>query len=455
MEFILNLIKNILSPLFYIIVTISICSSIVGVILLIINKIFKNKLSFKYKKLIWIIFFISLLIMPKIESKFSIYNFINIDKIEELSININFNSLDTYKNLNIQEDYEFDDFKIKIVDQTDKLEFKEIISIIYFSILIIKILRIIIIKIYYKSKSEIINNNCFESELIENIKKKLNINKNIILIKSKIINTPMFGGIVKPKIFIGDKKIDEIDLECMLTHEICHYKRKDNIFNLFINIFRIVYFFNPMIIDILNKIENELEIATDEMTLNILGENNKNRYCNLLVFESNKSNIEKYNLGFAKQKSFIEQRINNIIEKPKINIKRRNIAFLIIIIILVLFFCFTKQKNSITEKYLKYITININNIEYKIEKYNKNKEYKIIKCQIEDIIKIKGNKNLYSLNLNKQNLKSKIESNSTFFFNNSDININSGVFAGKFLYEMKIKYETKEEILYCFILEIE
>ena len=455
MEIILNLIKNNLSPCFYIIVTISICSSIVGVILLIINKIFKNKLSFKYKKIIWIIFFISLLIMPKIENKFSIYNFINIEKIEELSININFNSLDTYKYLNKNENYEFDDFKIKIVDQTDKLEFKEIISIIYFCILIIKILRIIIIKIYYKTNSKIIDNNCFEIKIIKNIKDKLNIKKDIILIKSKAVSSPMIGGIIKPKIFIGDKKINEIDLECMLTHELCHYKRKDNIVNLFINIFRIVYFFNPITKHILNKIENELELATDEMTLNILDKNNTNRYCNLLVFESNKKNIEKYNLGFAKQKSFIEQRINNIIAKQNVNVKRKYVVILFLLIILIIFFCFTKQKNTITESHLKYITININNIEYKIEKYNKNKEYKIIKCKSEDILKLKGNKNLYSLNLNKQNLKSKIESNSTIFFNNSDININSGVFAGKFLYEMKIKYETKEEILYCFILEIE
>lgn len=456
MDLSLYIIKNILSPLFYKIITVSICATIIGIIILIVKNLLNKKISCKINQIIWIIFLISLLISPKIENKFSIYNFINIDKIEELSININFNSLETYDGLERDENYEFNDFKVNINKQIDKLETKEIISLIYFGIILLKILKNIILVItYIKTDKEILDKNSKEYKLVEKIKNKLQIKKDIILIKSKFVNSPMIGGLFIPKIFISDKKINEIDLECMLTHELCHYKRKDNIINIFINFFKSIHFFNPIILWCLNRIEKDIELATDEKTLKTLDENMKNRYCTLLVIMSNKENINKYNLGFAKYKSFIEERINTIINKKKFIPKTKYIVILIIICICILFFCFTKEKNHTNYNQLKYLTIKINNIEYKIESYNSDKEYEIIKCIPEEVITIPGNKELFCLTLNKKDLDSGRENSSTFFFNNNDIKIYLEPCIGKSLYELKVKYENKEEIKYCFIIEIE
>ena len=120
-----------------------------------------------------------------------------------------------------------------------------------------------------------------------------------------------------------------------------------------------------------------------------------------------------------------------------------------------MFFCFTKEKNYTNYNQLKYLTIKINNIEYKIESYNSDKEYEIIKCIPEEVITILGNKELFCLTLNKKDLDSGRENSSTFFFNINDIEIYLGPYNGEFLYELKIKYENKEEIKYCFIIEIE
>lgn len=456
MDFCLYITKNILSPLFYKIVTISIYATIIGIILLIVKQFLKRKISCKINQIIWIIFFISLLIIPKIENKFSIYNLINLDKIEELSININFNSLETYDDLEKEENYEFDDFKEKIENQIDKLETKEIICLIYFTMILFKLIKnIIIIIIYFKTDKKILNKNSNEYKLVEKIKEKLKIKKDIILIKTKYVNSLMIGGLIVPKIFIGDKNFNEIDLECMLTHELCHYKRKDNITNFFINLFKLIYFFNPIVTWCLERVEKDIELATDEKTLKLLDENMKNRYCTLIVIMSDKQNINKYNLGFSKYKSFVEERVNTIIDKNKCILKVRYIFILVFIIICILFFCFTEGKNNIKDKQLKYLEININNNKYYIENYEINKEYQIIKCNLEDTIIIPGNKDLFSLTLNKKYLDSGIENNSTFFFNNNDIQINTGEIFGKFLYELKIKYETKEEIKYCFMIEIE
>lgn len=456
MEFALYTIKNILSPLFYKIVTISICATIIGIILLIVRKIFKRKVSSKINLIIWTIFFISLIIVPKIENKFSIYNFINLDKIEELSVNINFNSLETYEELNVSEEYKFDKFKRNVENQIDKLEIKEIICLIYFTIILFKLIKtIIIIIIYLKTDKQILNKNSNEYKLVEKIKNKLQIKKDIILIKTKYVNSPIIGGLFVPKIFISDENINEIDLECMLTHELCHYKRKDNITNCFINLFKAIYFFNPIVTWCLERIEKDIELATDEKSLKLLDENMKNRYCTLIVLMSNKQNINKYNLGFSRDKSFVEERVNTIIDKKKSIYKTKYIVILVLIMICILFFCFTKSENIIDDKKIKYLEININNTKYNIQNYEINKECQIIKCNLEDSIIIPGNKDLFSLTLNKKYLDYGIENNSTFFFDNNDIEIFLGECKGEFLYELKIKYENKEEIKYCFIIEIE
>lgn len=456
METIIYIIKNILSPLFYKIATISIHATIVGIILLIITKIFKRKISCKINPIVWIIFLISLLISPKIENKFSIYNFINLDKIEELSININFNSLDTYDNLDIKENYEFKDFKIKVKSQIDKLETKEIIALIYFGAIFLKIIKTIFITtIYCKTDKQRLDKNSKEYILIEKIKNKLNIKKDINLIKTNYVSSPMIGGLFVPKIFISNSQINEIDFECMLTHEISHYKRKDYILNIFINLFRTIYFFNPIIIICLNRIEKDIELATDELTLKVLDENKKNRYCNLIVLMSRNANKDKTKLGFSKNKSFVEERINTIISKRVFLPKKKYIIILIIISSLIIFFCFTKEKIYIDDNELKYLTINIANIDYVVENWQSCNEYKIIKCNKSDEIILGGNENLYSLSLNTIDLKTNIENNSTFFFYNNDIKIHIGKENGKFLYELKIKYKTNKEVKYCFIIEVE
>ena len=456
MDFIIYIIKNILSPLFYKIVTISVSASIIGIILLIIKKFLNKKISCKINQIIWILFFISLLIIPKIENKFSIYNFINIDTIEELSVNIKFNSLETYDNLKENEDYELDDFKLNIENQTDKLEAKEIISLIYFGVILFKLLKIfILLIIYWKMDKQIIDKNSKEYGILEKIKYKLQIKKEIIFIKTKYVKSPIVGGIFLPKIFISDEIINEIDLECMLTHELCHLKRRDNITNIFINFFKLIYFFNPIIIKCLNRVEKDIELATDEKTLKILDDNIKNRYCTLIVIMSNKENINKYNLGFGKNKSFIHERINTILYKDKFVSRTRYIIILILIIICIIFFCFTKEKSSINEEKLKFLSIYIDNIKYNIENYEINKECQIIKCVPQGSITILGNKELVSLTLNKKYLKSGIENNSSFLFNNNDIQIYLGKAKEKILYELKVKYKSEKEGKYCFIIEIE
>ncbi len=69
----------ILEPIFYEIVYMSIIASVIGILILIIRKLFKKQISSKWISRIWIIFIISLTIPIQIKSNVSIYNAIPIN----------------------------------------------------------------------------------------------------------------------------------------------------------------------------------------------------------------------------------------------------------------------------------------------------------------------------------------------------------------------------------------
>ena len=454
MQIFIYTVKNILSPIFYKILSISISASIIGIILLITNKIFKNKISNKTKNIIWIIFLVCLIMSPKFENRFSIYNFVNIEKINQLSVNIKFNTLDTYDDFDTTEDYWVNNFKKNISRQVETLELKEKISIFYYLILLFLFLKIEI-NIFFCLKLIAIEVKPDEEEykLFEKIKLKLQIKKDIKLVKSKNNYSPCINGVFYPKVFISDKKMSLENLEYLLTHELCHYKRKDNLINSFKNFLKQIYFFNPIIVFCLDVLEQNLEFGADDMALEILGEEKKKKYCLLMTYLSQRQYEYIFDLNFIKQEN-IEKRVDNILNIKKLKYKRKYIIFLSLILILIFFCCFTKEKIYITDKDLKYLEFSINGIDYKVEQ-NSGSNENIIICKPSNIIKIEGNENLLSLCLNTTNLETNMENNSTFFFESNDIEINVGDSKGEFLYELKTKYETKQETQYCFIIKIE
>mgnify|MGYP003293383291 FL=1 len=67
------------APIFYDIVYMSLIATIVGIVILIIKKIFGTRLSPKIYNILWLVFIVLLCVPIKIESSFSIYNVIPID----------------------------------------------------------------------------------------------------------------------------------------------------------------------------------------------------------------------------------------------------------------------------------------------------------------------------------------------------------------------------------------
>ena len=67
------------APIFYDIMYMSLIATVVGIVILIIKKLFKAKLSPKIYSIFWLVFIVLLAVPIKFESSFSIYNAIPID----------------------------------------------------------------------------------------------------------------------------------------------------------------------------------------------------------------------------------------------------------------------------------------------------------------------------------------------------------------------------------------
>ena len=77
-------------------------------------------------------------------------------------------------------------------------------------------------------------------------KKALNIKKDIVLINKQGILSPAIYGITDTKIFLDEESIknkSDVEIKYTLMHELAHYKGKDLIINVILNILRTIYWF--------------------------------------------------------------------------------------------------------------------------------------------------------------------------------------------------------------------
>ncbi|MEG2892190.1 MAG: M56 family metallopeptidase [Clostridium sp.] len=134
------------------------------------------------------------------------------------------------------------------------------LSIIYSSLLYIRFYRrvnlyIVDAPLRYK---EIFSQEC----------KAMNVKGRINLNMLGGINTPMVVGIFSSGVLIPNKEYGEEDLRLIFRHEIIHYKRKDNLLKLILNIVKSIHWFNPFAYVLQKMFNDYCELSCDEEVVN-------------------------------------------------------------------------------------------------------------------------------------------------------------------------------------------
>ena len=150
---------------------------------------------------------------------------------------------------------------------------------------------------------------------LEICKKKLNINRKIILKECSFIRSPMITGIFAPVIIIPKMNQYLDKLEIVLTHELIHYKRKDLWIKIMALIANVINWFNPVVYILRNKINIICELSLDEQIIKNMDKVKRKYYGEIILEQIEYSQNKSLSLGASvcKSRRELEKRLKNII----------------------------------------------------------------------------------------------------------------------------------------------
>lgn len=315
-----ELFKTIVQSTFY--------ASVIGVFILLIKVIFKNKLTPKWIHLIWMLLIIKLIFPFGPQSSFSIFN-----KIENKNIiytDMSKNKSDINKPVHKTENISTDKDSNKNIENIEinnpimpieKTSINNNLSLSHIwmtvclgFIILFSFSYILLIKNLRKNQISLdlrLKNLFFKS------KQKMNIKSDIRLILSDTIRSPAIMGVFKPTIVLPLSILDleDKELEYIFLHELSHFKRKDNVMNYVLIVLQSIHWFNPFIWYLFRHIREDIELATDEKVLSSLEHNEYNDYGITLLNVISKVNKLRFYpniISMADNKKGVEKRIMNI-----------------------------------------------------------------------------------------------------------------------------------------------
>ncbi|NMS89765.1 protease [Clostridioides difficile] len=153
--------------------------------------------------------------------------------------------------------------------------------------------------------------------IYKNLLKELNIKKKIELRGSDELISPAGMGLFKSYIFLPDYPYSKDELTWILKHELMHFKNNDILIKFAVLSVKIIYWFNPLVYIMSNKVNLDCELCCDESVLSDCSLKDKKEYAlaliksiklsknynsGLLTTEFNKTNLEKRLDGIVKKK---------------------------------------------------------------------------------------------------------------------------------------------------------
>lgn len=430
----------------------SVYGSIVGIVILIVKTLLKDKVSGKWIYLLWMILIIKLIIPFGPQSSISLFNKIpsNItnNAIVDSSVIINsaLNSNNSYE----QENNEYiasniDEKENKVLSINNNGSIDENISNLYKFINILPLvwmagfittLFISIFMFFTLNKQVKIKKNIE----CENIKFILEKSKNIMKIKTYInlvvnddIRTPALCRLIKPTILFPNTMLDleDDEIKYILLHELSHYKRKDILVNYLLVLLQCIHWFNPFIWFFFKKIREDMELATDEMVVSKLNEDEYKNYARTIITIIERISIVPKNIGvlaMADDKKILRKRIEMIKNSNLFKNKKKLISIIGISCVLILGSILLTSKNSLTDDRVKGNFENL--IQYKNSYVGDNSntnnliqslgfgsfKERIELSTSESPYAIKTYYNLNNININKNDIKNELFINSIIIF---------------------------------------
>lgn len=260
---------------------------------------------------------------------------------------------------------QINDFALSVSSKTPS-----IIGLILFGIWIIGILAMLLLvaksrsRFYSMKKSSLPLQNREVRMVYNNCLNEMKIKKNIPVYSTAFLKSPIIAGLFRPCIYLpihlisdfnmtaekhmcprGYKRISDgcsnaTDIRYMLLHELQHYKHKDAIASFLMNLFGVLYWFNPLVWFALKEMRNDREVACDTSVLKLLNESDYEDYGNTLINFAEKVSLTPFPFaaGISGTMKQMQKRIINIssYQKPSVWKKVRGIGIFALIALMLL-----------------------------------------------------------------------------------------------------------------------
>ncbi|MCI9974874.1 M56 family metallopeptidase [Clostridioides difficile] len=154
--------------------------------------------------------------------------------------------------------------------------------------------------------------NCIYKDLL----KELNIKKKIELRGSDELISPAGMGLFKSYIFLPDYPYSKNELIWILKHELMHFKNKDILIKFLVLSVKIIYWFNPLVYIMSNRVNLDCELCCDESVLSDCSIKDKKEYALALIKSIKLSkNYNSRILTTEFDKTNLEKRLDSIVKK--------------------------------------------------------------------------------------------------------------------------------------------
>lgn len=145
------------------------------------------------------------------------------------------------------------------------------------------------------------------------------------------ISTPLTFGILHPKIVFPKffKTEKSLYLKFIITHELIHIKRADNLRKIIVLSAVCIHWFNPLVWIMYILFNRDLELSCDEKVISVFGDNSKKDYALALInFAENQYKLSFFSNGFGKKP--VQERIEAIMKYKKATISSAVCAAIIL-----------------------------------------------------------------------------------------------------------------------------
>lgn len=335
-------------PYFQWVLSTSVMASIMVGLILLSKVLLKDKLNIRWHYLLWILLMARLILPWTLESSFSIYNLVDLNRgvshQTSYSENTSFSNINPIPNYTIESEPDMSSSN-QVSSETKGIDKNFLLFSIIVLAWLIGILSIALyIYVNFKKFDRKINaGSLITDQRIQHIfyqcKKAMHIQKDIPLIMTNVIQSPTLYGSIRPRLLLPSNiftMLTNDELKYIFFHELSHYRRKDIAVNWLMTLLLIIHWFNPILWYAYNRMREDQEMACDALALTFIDQNESIQYGHTIIKLT--ENYAKFMsnpriANFSGNKSQMYRRIERIKMSKKVSYTWSGLTFAIVLFI--------------------------------------------------------------------------------------------------------------------------